>query len=317
MSTFNITDADLKKSAQTYEKEILAMPVIAAQRTLEHMTGIPGLAGRHTLAEFSGEIELGPYNPSRVDETGVNITPRTLETFLGSVVKRFDVNEVAKTVYGELVAQGEALTTASIARQTLNYLSAKLGGSLNMAIFRGKRNESGSKTIDLFDGFDTITAAEVTASRLSAEKGNYVKLEAITEQNVYDLVNSIYDNADDCLREVPSKMYLHYNIYQLYNKRAEAVQGNVQYNKEYTKRTITTSDGLCELVPLAAKKGSKYIHLSTKKNMVYGYGAGLPDETITIEKYHEFFLSFVATLYFGVQFRSLSKETLRVAELTL
>lgn len=317
MATFNITDVDLKKSAQTYEKEILCMPVTAATRTLEHMTGLPALAGRHGLSEFDGEIELGPYDPSRVDETGVTIKSRVLETFLGSVVKRFDVNEVAKTVYGELVAQGESLTTANIARQTLNYLAAKLGASLNMAVFKGKRNDSGTRTVDLFDGFDTITQKEIAAQNLSVDKGNYIQLEAITEENVYDLVNSIYEKSDDHLREVPSKMYLPYDIYQLYNRRAEIVQGAVVYNKEYTKRTLTVSDGLCELVPLSSKKGSKYIHLTTKQNMVYGYGGGLPEETIAIEKYHEFLLSFVATLFFGVQFRSLSPEVLHVAELTL
>ena len=72
---------------------------------------------------------------------------------------------------------------------------------------------------------------------------------------------------------------------------------------------------MCELVPLASKKGSEYVHLSTKKNMLYGYGAGMADENIAIEKYHEFLISFVATMYFGVQFETIAKESLFVGKI--
>ena len=44
----------------------------------------------------------------------MKITPRVLETYLGSVVKRFDPNEAAKTVWGEAFAQGEELTESCI-----------------------------------------------------------------------------------------------------------------------------------------------------------------------------------------------------------
>ena len=123
MPTINITDADLQKSAQQYRKELLLMPIIAAEATLQHMTGRPGVAGRETVGQLSGNIEIAPYNASRVDMTGVAITPRTLETFLGSVIKKFDLNEAAKTVYGSFITQGEALTGLDLAHQILNYLT--------------------------------------------------------------------------------------------------------------------------------------------------------------------------------------------------
>ena len=97
MAYFNITDAELQKSAVTYRKELLVMPVIAAEETLQHMTARPGVAGREVLGQLSGGIEIGPYDPNRVDNDGLAIKPRTLETFLGSVVKKFDLNELAKT----------------------------------------------------------------------------------------------------------------------------------------------------------------------------------------------------------------------------
>ena len=91
--------------------------------------------------------------------------------------------------------------------------------------------------------------------------------------------------------------------------------GAVPYNTEFKKTFLEGSDGLCELVPLVSKKGSSYIHLTPKANMLVGYGAGLADENIRIEKFHEFLLSYVATMYFGVQFESISPERLMVAKI--
>lgn len=312
----NITDADLKKSAVNYRKDLLVMPVIAAEATLQHMTPRPGIAGREVLGQLSGGIELGPYDPNRVDDSGVKIEPRTLETFLGSVVKKFDLNSVAKTVYGSLTTQGEALASTDLSMQVLYYLAMQLGQNLNKHIWDAKRNDAGTTTVDLFDGFDTITAKEISAGGIATSKGNFMQLStAIDESNATDILMSIYESADDNLQGVPTKMYIPFNIYRAYNKDYLASFGNVVYNQQYKKTFLEGTDNLCELVPLVSKKGSQFIHLSTKSNMVYGYGDGLDSEKIAIEKHHEFLLSFVATMFFGCQFETISKERLMVAKL--
>lgn len=312
----NITDADLKKSAVNYRKDLLVMPVIAAEATLQHMTPRPGIAGREVLGQLSGGIELGPYDPNRVDDSGVKIEPRTLETFLGSVVKKFDLNSVAKTVYGSLTTQGEALASTDLSMQVLYYLAMQLGQNLNKHIWDAKRNDSGTTTVDLFDGFDTITAKEITAGGIAAGKGNFMQLDtAIDNSNATDILMSIYESADDNLQGVPTKMYIPFNVYRAYNKDYLASFGNVVYNQQYKKTFLEGTDNLCELVPLVGKKGSQFIHLSTKSNMVYGYGDGMDSEKIAIEKHHEFLLSFVATMFFGCQFETISKERLMVAKL--
>ena len=311
-----ITDSELQKSAVTYRKELLIMPVISAMATLQHMTARPGVAGREVLGQLSGGIELGPYDPNRKDDDGLAITPRKLETYLGSVIKRFDMNSVAKTVYGALTTQGDGLASLDLTRQVLNYLAMQLGRSLNLCIFSAVRNESGTLTKDLFDGFDTITQKEVTAGTISQDAGNFIQLgEAITESNAVDTLMKIYEQADDSLQGVPSKMFVPFNVYRAYNKDYMASFGNVIYNIEYKKTYLEGTDNLCEIVPLVSKKGSPFIHLTTKGNMVYGYGDGMADEKIAVEKYHEFLLSFVATMYFGCQFETISKERLMVAKL--
>ena len=312
----NISDAELQKSAVTYRKDLLVMPVIAAEATLQHMTPRPGVAGREVLGQLSGGIELGPYDPQRYDDEGLDIKPRTLETFLGSVIKRFDLNSVAKTVYGSLTTQGEALTSLDLARQVLNYLSMQLGRNLNLHIWSAKRNDTGTKTKDLFDGFDTITQKEIDAGTIGTTQGNFMQLsQAIDESNATDILMSIYESADDILQGVPTKMFVPVSVYRAYNKDYLASFGNVVYNTQFKKTYLEGTDNLCELVPLVSKKGSPYIHLTTKSNMIYGYGDGLDSEKIAIEKHHEFLLSFVATMFFGCQFEAINKERLMVAKL--
>ena len=312
----NISDAELQKSAVTYRKDLLVMPVIAAEATLQHMTPRPGVAGREVLGQLSGGIELGPYDPKRYDDEGLDIKPRTLETFLGSVIKRFDLNSVAKSVYGSLTTQGEALTSLDLARQVLNYLSMQLGRNLNLHIWSAKRNDTGTKTKDLFDGFDTITQKEIAAGKIDTTEGNFMQLsQAIDESNATDILMSIYESADDILQGVPTKMFVPVSVYRAYNKDYLASFGNVVYNTQFKKTYLEGTDNLCELVPLVSKKGSPFIHLTTKSNMIYVYGDGLDSEKIAIEKHHEFLLSFVATMFFGCQFEAINKERLMVAKL--
>lgn len=312
----NISDAELQKSAVTYRKDLLVMPVIAAEATLQHMTPRPGVAGREVLGQLSGGIELGPYDPQRYDDDGLDIKPRTLETYLGSVIKRFDLNSVAKTVYGSLTTQGEALTSLDLARQVLNYLSMQLGRNLNLHIWNAKRNDTGTKTKDLFNGFDTITQKEIAAGTIDTTEGNFMQLsQAIDESNATDILMSIYESADDILQGVPTKMFVPVSVYRAYNKDYLASFGNVVYNTQFKKTYLEGTDNLCELVPLVSKKGSPFIHLTTKSNMIYGYGDGLDREKIAIEKHHEFLLSFVATMFFGCQFEAINKERLMVAKL--
>ena len=312
----NISDAELQKSAVTYRKDLLVMPVIAAEATLQHMTPRPGVAGREVLGQLSGGIELGPYDPQRYDDDGLDIKPRTLETYLGSVIKRFDLNSVAKTVYGSLTTQGEALTSLDLARQVLNYLAMQLGRNLNLHIWSAKRNDTGTKTKDLFDGFDTITQKEIAAGKIDTTEGNFMQLsQAIDESNATDILMSIYESADDILQGIPTKMFVPISVYRAYNKDYLASFGNVVYNTQFKKTYLEGTDNLCELVPLVSKKGSPYIHLTTKSNMIYGYGDGLDSEKIAIEKHHEFLLSFVATMFFGCQFEAINKERLMVAKL--
>ena len=307
MALFNITDEALKKSATQFKRELLMLPIIGAEATLQHFTARPGVGGRQVVGQIGGGLELGPYDPNRIDTTGITITPRVLETYLASTIKRFDINEAAGTIYGELVAQGKSLESANLALQVLQYLSLQLSKKLNMALFAAKRSNTGTTTMELFNGFDTIAKQEEDAGALTVKP-----LAAFTNENAVDQLLDFYRSASPELREQTTKLYISPDIYDKYTSDFAASFQAAAYNTSFEKRYLIGSDNKCELVPLASKAGSKYIQLSTKSNMLYGYGAGLADENISIERHHEFLLSYVAAMYFGVQYESISPERLHV-----
>lgn len=308
----------LQQSATRYEKELLIMPVTTAQATLAHMTGMPGLQGPVVLGQLEGDAELGPYKNTRNADANFQIRPRQLDVYLGNCAYGFDPNDVWGTIYGSLVVKGEALKNVDINKYIVMYVAGKLGRKLNMAIWNAKRNPTGDTTADLFNGFDTITSADVTSGNISADKGNLVELQApITSANAIDTFNQIYDAANEELQGQRVKIYCSRDIYTAYNRNYQLLHGALPYNLEFKKTTLEGTDGLWEFCPLASKKGSSFIHIAPQSNLVYGYGAGQnPGETISIEKYSSWRLTLEAAMAFGVQFRTISPEMLLVAKLS-
>lgn len=311
------TSGALEKSAQTYQKELLIMPVVAAKDTLQHMTPRPKTAGRRTVGELGGDAELGPWKSDRGANANFVIKPRTLETFLGNCAQNFAPNDIWDTIYGSLVVRGEEVKNTDIPRYILNFVMGKIGKKLNMSIWSAKRDDTGDTTATLFNGFDTITEKEITAGEIDAAKGNFIDVSAtpITTANAYDVLQKIYQSASDELQMQRTKMYLPKDVYNMYLEAYKNRTGGTPYNTQYKQTFLEGADGLCELVPLASKKGSKFIHLSPQGNMLYGYGAGMEQESVGIGKYSSWMLTAEAAMYFGCEFESISPERLMVAKI--
>lgn len=315
MATIVTLDA-LKKSAVTYQKQLLQIPVIAAQATLQYMTPVPGIFGRHVISSLKGAFEIAPYKRTRWKDGSVTVDSRELETFLGNLAENFDPNELYGTILGDTVFKGEGLKSARIASDILVCAMNQIGKKLNMAIWSAKRKADGDTTQDLFDGFDTITDKEVTAKKISADIGNYTKLtEAISKDNAVDVFQSIYEGLPDELQGVPVNIYCTYEQKRAYDKDYKATTGGIAYNKEYDQTVLEGSNGLATFVPLASKKGSKYIHIAPKETMLYGFGNGLPNESVSVEKYKPWEFTLEAAAVFGVQFRSIEPQLFHAVEL--
>lgn len=292
------------------------MPVIGLESTLKHMTLRTGIRYEETVGELSGGIEIGPYDEDRVDTDDVDATGRTLRTYFGSVVKKFSPNKVYQSIYGDSIIKGDALKGVPITKAVLAYLLAQTSKSFNKSIWNAVRKDNGTLTKDLFNGFDTITQTEITAGNISVAKENLFSFtEAITTNNAVDLLKAFYRASTDELQEEKAKLFIPKTIYNAYVDDYQQTVGSVPYNREFKKTFLEGSDDMCELVALPSKKGSGFIQMTTKGNMLVGTDQQSDMEKITVEKHHAFKLDFILAMFFGCQFESISPERLLVGKL--
>ena len=86
------TPEEFQEAATKYRKELLMLPIIGVQDTLQFMTARPGIRYKENVGALSGDAQFGPYKPSRSTDFNLNVDYRTLETFMGSVVAKFEPN---------------------------------------------------------------------------------------------------------------------------------------------------------------------------------------------------------------------------------
>ena len=319
MGNITITPTELAHSGAKFRTELIQMPMHAMRETTQHMTVRRGIRYAETVGELSGNIDLGPYSETRIDNTGMTIKGRTLYTYLGSVVKKFSPNSVVQSIYDDIITKGENLKSVNIALRVLSYLTAKLGHNLQGHIWNAVRNDNGTTSADLFNGFDTITAAEIGAATptISTSIGNLYEFDAaITASNAVDQIKAFCEAASEFLvdsgQEV--KLFCSPAIKRAYLKDYQATVGAIPYNTSYDKLTVEGFENV-HFVPLYNKANSPYIHLSTQSNMLVGVNQEGEDERITVEKHEAFVLQYIATMFFGVQFESINPERLLVGKL--
>lgn len=319
MGKITITPDALAQSGHKFRKELIEMPVHAMQETLQYMTLRRGIRYAETVGQLTGDIDLGPYNETRIDNNNMAIAGRTLYTYLGSVVKKFSPNSVVGSIYDAAITKGEELTEVEIARRVLSFLTGKLGHNLQSHIWDAVRDNSGTTSAALFNGFDTITASEIGAATptITTALGNLYEFNAeFTASNAVDQIVAFCEAASELLVDngQPVNLYCSPSIYRNYLKDYQATVGAIPYNTEYRKAVVEGFENVY-FVPLYNKANSPYIHLSPAANMLVGVNQEGEEEDIRIEKHEAFVLQYIATMFFGVQFESISPERLLVGKL--
>ena len=311
------TPQEFQEAATKYRRELLMLPIIGCNETLQYMTGRPGIRYKENVGAISGDAQFAPYKPSRSTDFNLNVDYRTLETFFGSVVAKFEPNSAVSTILGATGAtKGDGQMQTPTALHVLALIAKGLSSHLNDAIWNGKRNAAGDTTADLFDGFDTITSMEITAGNISAAKKNYMKLtEEITTANAVDIAKEILFSLDPRLRAQDLIMYCSQDFADKYNEAYLLTHGGIVYNNKYDQTTVEGSNGRLKIVPLYNKMDSKFIHVTTKSNMLVGYDQMSDVESILVKEYEPFILSYIATMFFGAQFESIDYRRMKVIEL--
>lgn len=307
---------DFQNAAIKYRSELLMLPIIGCQDTLQYMTARPGIRYKERVGTVSGDAQLAPYKPTRASDFNLNVDYRELETFFGSVVSDFEPNSAVSTLLGTGATKGDGQIATPTAKSVLALIAKSLSEHLNDAIWNGVRNATGDTSKDLFNGFDTITQAEITAQNITAEKGNYLKLtEDITAANAVDVAKKILFSLDPRLRSQELFLYCSQDFVDKYNEGYLLSHGGIPYNTEYGQTAVEGSNGKLKLVPLYNKADSKFMHVTTKSNMLVGFDQMGDIENVMVKEYKPFILSYIATMFFGVQFESIDKRRFKVIEL--
>jgi hypothetical protein len=316
---FQFTLEEYQEAVHKYRPDLLRLPIIGIDETLKYMTPRPGIRYKESVADVSGNAQFAPYKPSRSTDFNLKMNFRTLETFFGSVHAKFEPNSAISTLMGAIAAQtkGDAQRKAPTALEVLGLIAKSTSENLNNAIWKGRRNANGDTSMDLFDGFDTITEKEIEAGNLAAAKNNYMKLtEAITAENAVDVAKAILFSLDPRLRAQDCYMFCSQDFADKYNEAFQITHGGLVYNGQYNQDTIEGSNGKLHIVPLFNKMGSKFIHICPKVNMLVGYDQMSDSESVMVKEFEPFILSYIATMFFGVQFESIDKRRFKAIELS-
>lgn len=307
---------EYQEAAVKYRADLLMLPIIGIGDTLQYMTGRPGIRYKERVGSLSGDAQFAPYNPKRAVDYNLEIDFRDLETQFGSVVANFEPNSAISTLLGTGATKGDGQMTTPTARHVLGLIAKNLSEHLNDAIWSGKRNPAGDTTADLFDGFDTITEKEIAAGNITASEGNYMKIaDEITSANAVDIAKSILFSLDPRLRSQECYLFCSQDFVDKYNEGYLLTHGGIPYNNQYGQAAVEGSNGKLIFCPLYNKAGSKFMHVTTKSNMLVGYDQMGDVENVMVKEYAPFVLSYVATMFFGVQFETLDKRRFKAIEL--
>lgn len=306
-----------QEAATKYRSDLLMLPIIGIQETLKWMTSRPGIRYKENVGALSGSAQFAPYKPSRSTDFNLNIDYRTLETFMGSVVAKFEPNSAVSTLLGQIGdTKGDGQMKAPTALHVLALIAKSLSEHLNEAIWSGKRNATGDTTQDLFDGFDTITANEIKDGNISTSNKNYIKLtDTITSANAVDIAKDILFSLDPRLRSQDLYLFCTQDFADKYNEGYLLTHGGINYNNKYSQTTVEGSDGRLHIVPMFNKIGSKFMHICPKSNMLVGFDQMGDVESVMVKEYEPFILSYIATMFFGVQFESIDYRRFKCIEL--
>ena len=309
----NITPQSLSQSAVKYRKELLKMPLFSMSKLLPYVTLRTGVRYKEIVGELSGDMQMAPYKVRRHDDNDVDIKGRELEVYFGNCVKGFNPNSVVQSLYGADIVKGEGLKNVPITLQVLTYLMGKMGENLYNESFTAVRDATGDTTHDLFNGLKTIAAAEITGGGLAANKGNLVaNMTAPTQSTVISFFEDFVDAADEKLKGQKSFLLCHPKWKRMYERAYREEFGPLRYNNEFNTLSLDGEPNV-EIVGLSCVP-EDFLQLSTKENVLFGTNLESDQSSVLVEKALDshFLLDFVAAMFWGCQYESLSKERLLI-----
>lgn len=306
-----------KEAAVKFRGPLLKIPSLAVKDQLRYMTPRLGVRGTELVGSANARVQLHPYKAGKRQDANLDVKLRPLTTYFGSCNADFEPNSAISTILGHRAAQamGDPLKNTPTAQDVIALTGKGVGEDLGYALWSGMRNEEGETTADLFDGFDTITAAEIAAGNISEEKKNLRKVPAITKINAVDVLKSAVFAMHPLLRREKCFLFCSPEVADAYNEAYLMSHAGISYNETYDQPYVEGSAKKVTIVALPEKAGSRYIQICPASNMLVGMDQMSDQERINVEKYGPDVLTLEMRLFWGVQFESIDPRRMLVLEM--
>lgn len=309
---------DYKKTAVKWNTTLMDLPIRAASDVLGHMHGITGLRGEMQLGEISADSQFAPFKKNRTGSSDVNIKYRVIKNYLGNAIDEFAPVDYAHLTMGyDDPIVGESIKGASTTALVLFHIAKARGQHIAQAVLTGVHNEEGDTTEDLCDGLLTIAGKEITAGNISAEKGNYIKLQdAFTFQNTADLIKEeVIFKLNSFMRRENNLLLCDPELVDMYNESYQATHSGLNYNTAYNQPFVEGSHNKVTLLGLPEMAGQKRMILTQKDNMWWATYNKSNEMAVDIMRKDHYTLSFAANMWLGTQFRTIDKRRLTIIDL--
>lgn len=311
---------ELSRTFQTYRKDLIILPMLAMSAMLQHCSIRTGIRYRETVGQMGGNFELGNYKKDKMGTGDISIKGRVFETFFGNCIEPIDPNAIYQSIWGSNITKGDGLKNVPIVLQVCSYIMKKLGENLYRNAWKAKHDGTKfDKTADFFNGLKTIIDMDIAGTnedkevKISADLGNLsTSAEPISKENAEDVLKDFFWSRCDILRGLPLKMFMSDMTYHLYTEAYQLNHGALPYNQSYDKRTLEGASNV-ELVPLS-NVPDDFLLLTPKSNIYLLFNQKTDDEKFICEKSlkNHYDVDFIANMFFGTQFESVSKEMFSV-----
>lgn len=311
MGKLKYNTEDYQNAAITAEKELLKIPVITLRQSTKHMTVRRGIRGTVLVgAEDVSGAEMAPYVKNRKSDVNLDLNLRPLTTYFSSVNADFDPNEAMNTLLDHQAnnAMDGKLVNTPTAKEVLALIAKGVLRNAPFAVWRGVRNPKGNTTMDIADGFDTITKKDIESGEVSLQNGNYFELdEPITKENAYEVITGLVSLLDDTLREKKCYLYCSKAISDAYNTSYKNNSKGISYNGKFEQTVVEGSNGNLIICPQVGKRDSEFIHISVEENLLVGVDQESDEENVLVKDYQPDTLTFMMRMFLGFQFRTVHK----------
>lgn len=318
------TPEELTTTFQTYREQLIIQPMLAMSTALQHMSVRTGIRYRETVSEMSGKFQLGNYKKDKLGSGNVSVEGRVFETFFGNCIEPIDPNAIYQTIWGSNITKGDGLKNVPIVLAVCAYIMAQLGENLYLNLWTAKHDGTKfDETASFFNGLKTIIDNDIAGTndsatvKISADLGNLMtSTDSISEDNAEDVIKNFFWSRNEILRGQQLKYFMSDLTYHYYTEAYQMNHGSLPYNQTYDKRTLEGASNV-ELVPLS-NVPADFLLLTPKSNIYCLYNQQTDDEKYICEKSlnNHYDVDFIANMFFGTQFESVSNKVFSVYEKT-